>query len=80
MPIVQPSNRILVTGATGFIATWVIHTLLKDGFWVHGTVRFEAKGKGLQAICRDFGNEFEFIVVEDVEKVGPRKHSPDHGL
>ena len=32
-------ERVLVTGATGFIATHVIRTLLKEGYLVRGTVR-----------------------------------------
>ncbi|NNM51700.1 MAG: NAD-dependent epimerase/dehydratase family protein, partial [Pseudomonadales bacterium] len=34
---------ILVTGASGFIAGWIIKYLLEEGYTVHGTVRDPAK-------------------------------------
>lgn len=33
------SAPILVTGATGYIASWVIQKLLEQGYTVHATVR-----------------------------------------
>lgn len=33
------SNPVLVTGATGYIASWVIKNLLEHGYTVHATVR-----------------------------------------
>ena len=39
---------ILVTGATGYIASWVIQKLLEQGFTVHGTVRSLAKKTSYQ--------------------------------
>ncbi|MEG2637652.1 MAG: GDP-mannose 4,6-dehydratase, partial [Acinetobacter sp.] len=33
------SAPILVTGATGYIASWVIRKLLEQGYTVHATVR-----------------------------------------
>ncbi|KAF8583135.1 NAD(P)-binding protein [Ramaria rubella] len=59
MPSVKPGSKILVTGATGFVAAWIIRRLLERGFRVRGTVRSEAK---------EFGEKFEFIVVPDMSK------------
>lgn len=35
----QPTAPVLVTGATGYIASWVIKNLLEQGHTVHATVR-----------------------------------------
>ena len=32
-------KRVCVTGAGGFVASWVVKLLLSKGFTVHGTVR-----------------------------------------
>ena len=36
---IDKSNPILVTGATGYIASWIIKMLIEEGHTVHGTVR-----------------------------------------
>ena len=36
---ISPQKPILVTGAAGFIASWIVKYLLDDGYTVHGTVR-----------------------------------------
>lgn len=32
-------GRVCVTGAGGFIGSWVVKRLLQEGYMVHGTVR-----------------------------------------
>lgn len=39
MKTIDPSAPVLVTGATGFIAGWIIRELIEDGRTVHATVR-----------------------------------------
>lgn len=39
MKTIDKSKPVLVTGATGYIASWVIRELLAEGLQVHGTVR-----------------------------------------
>ena len=39
MAHIKKENPILVTGATGYIASWIIKLLVDDGYTVHGTVR-----------------------------------------
>ena len=71
MPAVA-SGKVLVTGATGDIASWVVKTLLDQGFSVRGTVRSIAKGVQLQKLFAEYRNTFEFVVIEDMVKVcGP---------
>jgi len=36
---IDRSKPVLVTGANGFIASWIVKYLLEDGITVHGTVR-----------------------------------------
>ena len=33
-------KRVCVTGAGGYVASWVVKLLLSKGFIVHGTVRY----------------------------------------
>ena len=38
-PIYDTSKSVLVTGATGFLAGWIVKRLLEEGFTVHSAVR-----------------------------------------
>jgi nucleoside-diphosphate-sugar epimerase len=65
MPAVEPGSKILVTGANGYIATWLIGTLLEQGYAVRGTVRSETKGAHLLEMYKSYGDRFELVIVED---------------
>lgn len=39
MAFIDKNSPILVTGASGYIASWIIKLLIEDGYTVHGTVR-----------------------------------------
>lgn len=43
---------MLVTGATGYLAGWVIHDLLKIGYKVRGTVRSLANKERYEALYK----------------------------
>jgi dihydroflavonol-4-reductase len=45
---IDRSKPVLVTGATGYVAGWVIKRLLQEGLTVHGTVRDASNTKRLQ--------------------------------
>lgn len=47
MTYIDRSAPILVTGGTGFIASWIIKQLLNDGYTVHATAR---KPKNMQSV------------------------------
>jgi nucleoside-diphosphate-sugar epimerase len=70
MPTIEPPAKILVTGASGFIACWIIKTLLDRGYAVRGTVRSLKKSEHLQKLFAEYGGKFEAAVVEDIAKVG----------
>ena len=69
MPTVTPGSKVLVTGANGFVATWVIRTLLEQGFSVRGTIRSASKGDYLKSLFNSYGDRLELVVVPDIEKV-----------
>ena len=72
MPSVDKGSKVLVSGANGYIAMWIIRILLERGFTVRGTVRNEAKGEFLIEYFKSlgYGDKFEVVVVDDIEKVG----------
>jgi hypothetical protein len=71
MPAVPAPAKVLVTGANGFIAIWLVQTLLNRGYFVRGTVRSDDKVKHLKDIFRAYvdKNLFEVLVVPDITKV-----------
>ncbi len=69
MPSISPPSKVLVSGANGYIAIWIVRTLLERGFAVRGTVRSEAKGEHLKNTFESYGNKLEIVVVDDITKV-----------
>lgn len=64
------SGKVLVTGANGYIALWVVETLFKHGYSVRATVRSADKGTHLkQRYASEYGDKLEIVVVEDITKV-----------
>ena len=68
MPAIT-SGKVLVTGANGYIAVWIVKSLLDAGFFVRGTVRSESKAGYLREHFKSFGGKLEIVVVEDITKV-----------
>ncbi len=48
MTEIDPTKPVLVTGATGYVASWIVRYLLEDGYVVRGTVRNPDKPTGLE--------------------------------
>lgn len=48
MVSIDPAKPVLVTGATGYVASWIVRYLLEDGYTVRGTVRDPEKTAGLE--------------------------------
>ncbi|KAJ7657253.1 hypothetical protein DFH06DRAFT_1197770 [Mycena polygramma] len=69
MPAVT-SGKVLVTGANGFIAAWVVRALLEEGFAVRGTVRSAEKSAHLRDVFAAYGDKFELVVVPDIMQEG----------
>ncbi|KAK2467489.1 hypothetical protein APHAL10511_000344 [Amanita phalloides] len=70
MPTVAPGSKILVTGANGYIAVWVVRTLLEQGYAVRGAVRSTSKGAFLLDEFKSYGDQFELVIVDDFLKEG----------
>jgi dihydroflavonol-4-reductase len=48
MTVIDRSVPILVTGGSGYVASWIVRCLLEDGYTVRATVRNPAKPAGLE--------------------------------
>ncbi|KAF8873071.1 D-lactaldehyde dehydrogenase [Infundibulicybe gibba] len=70
MAVIQPGTKVLVSGANGFIAIWIVKNLLERGYDVRGVVRSAGKGKYLQDTFAEHGNRLEIAIVEDITKDG----------
>lgn len=72
MPAVDKRSKVLVTGANGYIAMWIVRTLLERGFKARGTVRTKEKGEYMVEYFKSlgYGDDFEYVIVDDIVKVG----------
>ncbi|KAM0719480.1 hypothetical protein Q7P37_005385 [Cladosporium fusiforme] len=66
--ILPPNSLILVTGASGFVASHIVNHLLSENFRVRGTVRSADKGEWLESLfSRKYGSgRFEVAIVPDM--------------
>ena len=69
MPAVDLPCKVLVSGANGYIAMWIILELLKQGYSVRATVRCVSKGKHPKKEFVKYGDKFEVVIVEDITEV-----------
>ena len=63
------SGKVLVTGANGYIAVWIVKLLLEAGYSVRGTVRSESKAAHLRKLFSSYGDKLELVIVDDITKV-----------
>ncbi|EKM78748.1 hypothetical protein AGABI1DRAFT_107237 [Agaricus bisporus var. burnettii JB137-S8] len=68
MGVTAAPSKVLITGANGYIAMWVIDFLLKAGYSVRGAIRGLDKTKDLNDKFSSWvaSGTLEFIVVKDV--------------
>ena len=78
MPVVQTPAKVLVSGANGFVAVWVVKSLLEKGYAFRGTVRSFDKGEHLKKLFGEYGDKFELAVVEDIQMVRISIHILDN--
>ncbi|KAJ7666346.1 D-lactaldehyde dehydrogenase [Mycena rosella] len=62
--------HVLISGANGYIAVWVVRTLLEEGFSVRGAVCSAEKGKHLSELFAPYGDKFELAIVPDITALG----------
>jgi nucleoside-diphosphate-sugar epimerase len=70
MVAISPPAKVLVTGANGYLATWVVKKYLEAGYSVRGAVRSLTKSAFLKDKFAQYGDRFELVVVEDITKDG----------
>ncbi|PVF95201.1 NAD(P)-binding protein [Serendipita vermifera] len=70
MPSVTTPATVLVTGCSGFIAVWIVRSLLEKGYNVVGTVRKPAKGDFVKELHKNLlvegGPTLSYAIVKDV--------------
>ena len=76
MPTLSPPDRVLVTGANGYVGCWVVHFLLERGYSVRATVRSVEKARVLSTLMAkkhpsslDVVGALECVVVPDISAV-----------
>jgi len=69
MPILAAGNKVLVSGANGYVALWVVRVLLERGYAVRGSVRSNEKGGYLKEMFKSYGDKFETAIVGDIAEV-----------
>lgn len=69
--IVDWTDRVvLVTGASGYIASWICLYLLEKGYKIRGTTRNAKKGEWMKQMYKERGHcDFDFVIVTDLENV-----------
>ncbi|KAJ6595803.1 D-lactaldehyde dehydrogenase [Mycena vulgaris] len=65
-----PNATILVSGANGFVASWIVGDLLKKEYSVRASVRGEAKGQHLLKRYEDYGSKLKLCFVGDMDTKG----------
>jgi nucleoside-diphosphate-sugar epimerase len=70
MVAISAPAKVLVTGANGYLATWVVKKYLEAGYSVRGTVRSLSKSAFLNDKFGHYGDRFELVVVGDISKEG----------
>ena len=70
MVAISSPPKVLVTGANGYLATWVVKKYLEAGYSVRGSVRSLSKSAFLNDKFAHYKDRFELVVVEDITKDG----------
>jgi nucleoside-diphosphate-sugar epimerase len=70
MVAVSSPAKVLVTGANGYLAAWIVKKYLEAGYSVRGTVRSFSKSAFLTDKFSNYGDRFELVIVEDITKDG----------
>ncbi|KAI0065891.1 hypothetical protein BV25DRAFT_1913319 [Artomyces pyxidatus] len=69
MPSVT-SGTVLVTGASGYIGTWIVRYLVAHGFSVVVAARNDGQGEFLENRFPEFEGKVTHVNIADISKVG----------
>ncbi|RAL17409.1 SDR family oxidoreductase [Aspergillus homomorphus CBS 101889] len=64
------NQTILITGASGFVATHVVRVFLQRGYRVRGTVRSEQTADKVREIFPQYKGKLSFTIVKDIAQPG----------
>ncbi|KDR69155.1 hypothetical protein GALMADRAFT_256369 [Galerina marginata CBS 339.88] len=70
MPALQKGDKVLVTGANGYLALWAVQKHLEHGYAVRASVRSEEKASLLREYFQAFADRLEIVIVTDMTKPG----------
>ena len=71
MKNIDKSKPVMVTGATGYVAGWLVKKLLDNGIIVHAPVRNpdnKKKLEHLQRLSKESGTEIKFFKADLLQK------------
>jgi nucleoside-diphosphate-sugar epimerase len=60
------AKTVLVTGASGFIATHIVNAFLERGYNVRGTVRSESTAAKVKKTHPKYQDQLSFAIVPDI--------------
>jgi nucleoside-diphosphate-sugar epimerase len=63
-------QRVLLTGANGFVGSHILDQLLAQGFSVRSIVRSQAKAQQVLSDFPNFGSRLDFGIVPDITAPG----------
>lgn len=64
------SKRILLTGANGFVGSWVLDHLLRQGHFVRAVIRSESKAERVSSDFPAYESHLDFGIVPDITAPG----------
>ena len=70
MPSAPNGKTILITGASGFVATWVVRSFLEAGYHVRGSVRSEETANNVRNSHPGYNDQLSFVIVKDIAQKG----------
>ena len=72
MAVITSPSKVLVTGANGYIASWLVSSLLEKGYSARGTLRSLSKAAFFQEKHKEAtaSGRLEFCVVDDLTAPG----------
>ena len=70
MVAISPPPKVVIAGANGYLATWVVKKYLEAGYSVRDTFSSSFKNAFSKSEFAHYGDRFELVVVEDIGKGG----------
>jgi nucleoside-diphosphate-sugar epimerase len=68
--ILNMTQRVLLTGANGFVGSHILEQLLARGLSVRSIVRSQSKAQQVQADFPNYGSQLDFGIVPDITAPG----------